>query len=47
MLLMEVQVMKKLGIIALIIGLFVVGTISVKALNEAGLKEKLLQTIST
>ena len=37
--------MKKLGIIALIIGLFVVGTISVKALNEAGLKEKLLQTI--
>lgn len=37
--------MKKLGIIALIVGLFVVGTVSVKALNEAGLKEKIFQTI--
>lgn len=37
--------MKKLGIIALIVGLFVFGTFSVKALNEKELKEKLFQTI--
>lgn len=37
--------MKKLGIVALLIGLFVVGTVSVKALTEDGLKEKLLQSI--
>ena len=37
--------MKKLGIVALVIGLFVFGTISVKALTEDGLREKILQTI--
>ena len=37
--------MKKIGIIALIVGLFAIGTVSVKALTEDGLKEKLLGTI--
>ena len=37
--------MKRLGIIALVVGLFAIGTFGVKALNEAGLKEKLFQTI--
>lgn len=37
--------MKKLGFIALLIGLFVVSTVSVKALTEDGLKEKILGTI--
>ena len=37
--------MKRIGVIALIIGLFIVGTYNVKALNEAGLKDKLFQTI--
>ena len=37
--------MKKLGLIALVLGLFVLGTVNVSALTEAGLKEKLFQTI--
>lgn len=37
--------MRKLGIVALLIGLFVVSTVSVKALTEDGLKEKILGTI--
>ena len=37
--------MKKLGIIALVVGLFTIGTVGVKALNEASLKEKLFQAI--
>ena len=37
--------MKKLGILTLVIGLLIIGTVNVKALNEAGLKEKLFQTI--
>lgn len=37
--------MKKLGIIALLISVFVIGTVNVKALTKAELKDKLLQTI--
>ena len=37
--------MKKLSVVALIVGLFVLGTVNVKALTEAGLKEKVLQII--
>ena len=37
--------MKKLWIMALLLGLFMIGTVNVKALNEEGLKEKLFQTI--
>ena len=37
--------MKKLSIIALMLGLLVLGTMNVKALDEAGLKDKLFQTI--
>lgn len=37
--------MKKLGIFALIVGLFVIGTTSVRALTESGLKEKVLGSI--
>lgn len=38
--------MKKLGLLALVIGLLVIGTINVKALTQDGLKEKLLGTIT-
>ncbi len=37
--------MKKLWFMALLLGLFMIGTVNVKALNEEGLKEKLFQTI--
>lgn len=37
--------MKKLSVIALLIGLFVIGTVNVKALTEAELKDKVLKVI--